>query len=78
LSAWEYPNIVNVFFVLVTVRVKVERGRICDVAPGIVRHDGNVIPDLALVGITLRWIKWLAYRHVSRPSNASISAVRIE
>ena len=78
MSTWEYPNIVNVFFVLVTVRVKVERGRICDVAPGIVRHDGNVIPDLVLVRITFERIKGCTHRYVSRPCDASIRAIGVE
>ena len=36
LSAWEHPHIINVFFVLSPVRVKVESGRIRHVASGAV------------------------------------------
>ena len=78
LSAWEYPRIINVFFVLIEARVEVERGRIRYVTACVIRYHRDIVADLALVGITLRWIKWLAYSYVSRPGNTSIGAVRIK
>ena len=36
LSAWKYPNIINIFFVLATAWIEVERGRIRHIAPRVI------------------------------------------
>ena len=60
------------------VRIKVKSGGIRHVAAGIVRHDGDVIADLVLVGITFERIKGGTHRHVRRPRDAGIRAIGIE
>lgn len=45
-------------------RVKVERGRIRHVAPGVVRNNGNVVADLVLVRVAFQRIKRITYSHV--------------
>jgi len=64
--------------VLSSVRVEVKSGRIRHVASGVIRNDGNVIADLALIGITFEGIKRVAHRNVRRPGHAGIRAPGIE
>ena len=77
-SCRRYPNIINVFFMLAPIRIEVESGSICHITAGLIRNDRDIITYLVLVGITFERIKWIAYRHVRRPSNAPISAVGVE
>jgi hypothetical protein len=65
-------------FVLAIVRVEIERGRVRYVAPGIIRHDGDVIADLILLRPAFGRIERLTDRHVGRPSRAAVGAIGIE
>ena len=63
---------------LVCVRIEVKRSRICHVASSVVRHDGDIIADLILLGISFERSKRIAHRHIRRPGNASVGAEGIE
>ncbi len=60
------------------IRVEIKSGGIRHVAAGVVRNNGDVIADLALIGIALGGIKRVAYCHIRRPRGAGVSAPRIE
>jgi hypothetical protein len=64
--------------VLAVVRVEIERGRVRYIAPGIIRHDGDVIAYLILLRPAFGGIKWLTDRHVGRPGRAGVCAIGIE
>jgi hypothetical protein len=74
LASWEYSNVINVFFVLVSLRVEVKGSGVSHVATGIVRNDRNIIAYLVLVWIAFERIKRIAHRNIRSPSDASISA----
>jgi hypothetical protein len=78
LSTGKYPNVINVFFMLTVIRVEVESGRIRHITPGLVRYDCDVVAYLALVWIALEGVKRVAYRNISRPGHAGVSAKGIE
>ena len=59
-------------------RVEVERGRIRNVATGIIRYDRDVITYLILIRPALSGIKGLARSNVGRPANTAIGAVGVE
>jgi hypothetical protein len=63
---------------LAPARIEVERGRIRHVGSGVIRYERDVIAYLTLVRPAFQRIKGVAYRYVSRPSHAPISAVRVE
>ena len=60
------------------VGVEIERRGICHVAARVVRHDGHVIAYFVLVRPTFNGTKGLAHRHIGRPGEAGIGAVRVE
>jgi hypothetical protein len=64
--------------VLAPVRVEIKSGGIRHVAAGIVRHNGDVIANLILIGVALGGIKRVAYCHIRRPCDAGVSAPGIE
>jgi hypothetical protein len=64
--------------VLAPVRVEIKSGGIRHVAAGIVRHNGDVIADLILIGIAFGGIKRVAYCHIGRPCEARVGAPGIE
>jgi hypothetical protein len=74
LAARKNPNVVNVFFVLVSLRVEVKGSGVSYVATRIVRNDRNIIAYLVLVWIAFEWIKRIAHSNIRSPSDASISA----
>jgi len=78
LSARKYPDIVYIFFVLVSLRVEVKRGRVRYVTAGFVGNDGDIVAYLALIWIPFERIKRIAHCHVRRPGNTSIGAPGIE
>jgi hypothetical protein len=78
LSAREYPNVIDIFFVLVSLRVEVKRGGVRHVTSGVIRNDGDIVTYLVLIGIAFEWIKRIAHRNVRRPGNAAIRAPRVE
>ena len=61
-----------------SVRIEVESSRVRHVAPGVVRHDGDVIAYLALVRVAFEWIKRIAHCNVRRPRYARIRAIGVE
>ena len=63
---------------LVSALVEVKRGGICDIASGVVGHNGDVIAYLALIRIAFKWIKRIAYLNVGRPGQATVRAPRIK
>ena len=78
MSARKYPDIVYIFFVLVSLGIEVKGGRVSYVASGLVRYHRDIIAYLALVRIAFEWIKRIADRNVRRPGHAGVSAKRIE
>ena len=78
MSTGEYPNVINVLFVLTGVRVEVEGGRIRHVATRLVRYNGDIVAYLVLIRIALGGVERIAHRNVSRPGHAGISAKGIE
>ena len=74
----EYSNVIDVFFVLVSLRVEVKRCRVRYVTAGFVGNDGDIVAYLALIWIPFERIKRIAHCHVRRPGDASVSAKRIE
>jgi hypothetical protein len=74
----ENSHVVHVFFVLLSIGVEVEGGRVCHVPSCFIRNDGDVIAYLVLVRIPLRGIERVTYRHVRRPGDTSVSAIGIE
>ena len=59
-------------------RVEVVRGRVCDIASGVIGHDCNIIAYLVLVRPAFERTERGADGHVRRPGNTAISAVRVE
>jgi len=78
LSARKHPDLVYIFFVLVSLRVEVKCCRVRYVTAGFVGIDGDIVAYLALIWIPFERIKRIAHCHVRRPSNASIGAPGIE
>jgi len=65
-------------FVLIRVRVEIERGRIRHVATRVIGHDRKVIANLLLHRPAFKRSKRIAHGHVGRPCDAAIRAERIE
>ena len=78
MAAREYPNVVNVFFVLAPVWIEVKGGGVSHITSGIVRYNGDIITYFLLVRVAFEGIKRIAYRHVRRPGHASVGAEGIE
>ena len=78
MSAREYSHVINIFLVLIPVRIEVKRSRIRHIAPSIVGDDGDIIAYLILIRIPFERIKWVANRHIGSPSDAGVSAIGIE
>ena len=64
MSTGKYPNVINVFLVLISVRVEVKRGGIRYIAARLIGDNGNVVTDLALVWIALEGVKRIAHRNI--------------
>jgi hypothetical protein len=64
LSAREYPNVIDIFFVLVSLRVEVKRGGVRHVTSGVIRNDGDIVTYLVLVRVALKWVKGITHCHV--------------
>jgi hypothetical protein len=78
LPAREYPNVINVFFVLVSLRVEVKGGGVSHVAARFIGNDRDIVAYLALIRIAFERIKCIAHRHVRRPCHAGIGAKGIK
>ena len=78
MSARKYPDIVYVFFVLVSLGIEVKRRGVSYVAAGLVGHDGDIVAYLVLIWVAFERIKRIADCHVRRPGNATIGAPGIE
>ena len=78
MSAREYSHVINIFLVLIPVRIEVKCSRIRHVAPSIVGDDSDVIAYLVLIRIAFERIKRVANRHIGSPSDAGVSAIGIE
>ena len=63
---------------LSVVRIEVERSRVRHVTSGLIGNDRDVIAYLALIRVAFERIKRITYRHVRRPSSASVGAKGIE
>ena len=63
---------------LAPARVEVVRGRVCDIAPGVIGYNGDVIAYLLLNRPAFERVKGIADCYVRRPGNTAIGAVRIE
>ena len=63
---------------LSTVGIEVECRCIRHVAASVIRNNGDVIADLALIGVPLEGVECIAHRHISRPANTSVRAIRVE
>ena len=60
------------------VRVDIVSGGVRHIASGAVRHNGDVIAYLVLIGIAFEGIKRVAYLDVGRPRDARVRAPGIE
>jgi len=78
LATREYPNVINIFFVLISLRIEVKSRGIGYVAAGFIGNHCDVITYLGLHGITFRTIKRIAYPRVRPPGHAGIGAKGIE
>ena len=78
MSTREYSNVINVFFVLVSLWVEVEGGGVSHVAARFIGNDGYIIAYLVLIRVALERIKRIADRDVRRPCNAAIRTPGIE
>jgi hypothetical protein len=78
LSTREYPNVINIFFVLASLGIEVKGRGIRHVTARFIGNHCDVITYLGLNGITFRRIKRIAYRHVRRPGHAGVGAKGIE
>ena len=58
--------------------VEIEGSGIGNIAPRVIRHDRNVIAYFVLLRPTFERVKGIAHRHVRRPCETAIHAVRIE
>lgn len=74
----EYANVIDIFFVLVAIRIKVERSGIRYIASRFVRDDGDIVPYLILIRIAFERVERIAHRNVSRPGYTGVSAKRIK
>jgi hypothetical protein len=63
---------------LTPIRIEIEGSRIRHVAASLIRNDGDVIAYLVLLRPSFLRIKGVADRHIGRPGNAGIRAVRIK
>ena len=77
-AAWRHTNEIDVLFVLPSARVKIVRGRVCNIASGVIGHNGDVIAYLVLNGPAFQRSKGIAHSHVGRPVNTAIGAVGVE
>ena len=68
---WGNPNVINVFF-------EIEGRAVCDICPGVVGNDRDVIAELVLVRITEERVKRIADCDIGRPGISAVEAVRIE
>ena len=78
MTTGKYPHVVNVFFVLPPIRVKVKSGGIRHIPTRIVRDNGDIVPYLALVRVAFEGIKRSAHGDVGRPGNTTVAAIGIE
>jgi hypothetical protein len=78
LSTGKYSHVINVFLVLIPVRIEVKRGGIRYIATGRVGNDGNVVAYLALVRIAFERVERIAHRNIRRPVDAGIGAIGIK
>jgi len=65
LSSGKYANVINIFLVLIPVRVEVKRGGIGDIATRLIRNNGNVVAYLILIRIALERVERIAHRNIS-------------
>ncbi len=77
-SRRHHAHVIDVFFVLPVVRVKVKGCRIRYVSAGFIGDDCDVVTYLVLVRIALKRIKRVTHCHVRRPGNTGIGAKGIE
>jgi hypothetical protein len=77
-AAWRHTNKIDVLLVLSPAGVKVESGRICDIAPGVIGHNGDVIAYLVLNRPAFQRVEGITHSYVGRPGDAAISAVGVE
>ena len=63
---------------LAPARVEVVRSRVCDIAAGVIGHDGNVIAYLVLNRPAFQRSEGIAHSYVRRPGHTAIGAVGIE
>ena len=78
MSAREYSHVINIFFMLVSLRIEVKRSRIRHVAPSIIGDDGDVIANFVLIWIAFQWIKRVAHRNIRRPGHTGVGAIGIK
>ena len=76
--AWRHTNEIDVLLLLSPARVEVKRGRVCDIAPGVIGHNGDVIAYLLLNRPAFQRIEGIAHSYIRRPGNTAIGAVGIE
>ena len=78
MTAREYANVINVFFVLVAIGIEVECSGIRDIAARFVRDNGDIIADLILIRIALERVECITDSHIRRPGHTGVSAKGIK
>jgi hypothetical protein len=77
-TGWRYTNKIDILFVLSPRRVEIVGSRVGNVPSSVIRHDGDIIAYLVLDWIAFERGKRIAHRHIGRPRNAAIGAVRVK
>ena len=77
-AAWRHTNKIDVLLVLSPAGVKVVRCRVCDIASGVIGHNGDVITYLVLLWPAFQRSEGIAHSYVGRPGNTAIGAVGVE
>ena len=78
MSPRKHPDIVYIFFVLVSLGIEVKGRGVSHVTTGFIGNDGDVVAYLVLVRIAFEWIERVTNSHVGGPGNAGISAIGVE
>ena len=65
MTSRKHTHVINIFFVLVAVRVEVKRVRISHIAASLVRHNSDIVTDLILLRITFERVKRIADSDIS-------------
>ena len=78
MTAWEYPNVINIFFVLASVRIEIKGCRIRNIPARFIGNHRDIVAYLVLIRIAFKRIERATYWDVGRPGHARVRAIRVE